>query len=131
MADDDNAETEKTFRFLNEELSQQQKTLFDDARGLDTKAALIAGFSVTAVSVLVVRDPGPKGWWAIASYAVALLFAMGALWPRRWYALEPEELQARLANRPAVEVIGKVAGTKVLIYGQNHAIARSKAICGQ
>ena len=43
---------EATYRFLNDEITAQHHLLMEEARGLDTKATVVAGFAAAAVSFL-------------------------------------------------------------------------------
>jgi hypothetical protein len=57
MYDDGTAETDEeiegTVRVLNDEVGEAHRLLLDDARSVDTKATVIAGFSAAAVSFLL------------------------------------------------------------------------------
>lgn len=127
-AADNDEQREATYRFLNAEISAQHQMLMEEARGLDTKATLVAGFAAAGVSFLLATRRHTIWWLALAGYLAALALALGALWPRRWDGLDPVALQDELSEASPVFVVGVVAGTKVTIYQRNFNQARLKAI---
>jgi hypothetical protein len=112
-------ERERTYRFLNEELSDQNRHLMDESRGLDTKAAVVAGFAAAALSFLLANRRQTIWWLAIAGYLAALALAIGVLWPRRWASLVPAALRDELSDVAPVYVIAEVAGSRVTIFERN------------
>ncbi|MGH2627552.1 MAG: hypothetical protein ACRDHY_12985 [Anaerolineales bacterium] len=127
-AADNDEQREATYRFLNDEISAQHRSLMEEARGLDTKATVVAGFATAAVSFLLANRRETIWWFALAGYLAALVFALAALWPRRWHGLVPAALRDELSEAAPVFVVGEVAGTKVAIYERNYAKAQAKAL---
>lgn len=119
---------EATYRFLNEEISAQHRVLMEEARGLDTKATVVAGFAAAALSFLLANRRQTIWWFALAGYLIALALALLALWPRRWHGLVPAALRDELSEAKAVFAVGLVAGSKVAIYERNYRKARTKAL---
>jgi hypothetical protein len=62
------AEQESTNRFINGELSELHRLLRDDAQSIDTKATLVAGFAVAAITFLLNARRGPTWWGALGAY---------------------------------------------------------------
>jgi hypothetical protein len=124
----DDEQRESTYRFLNDEISSQHQMLMEEARGLDTKATVVAGFAAAAVSFLLANRRESIWWSAVAAYLLALVLALGALWPRRWHGLIPAALRDELSEAAPVFVVGQVAGSKVEIYEKNHSLAGTKAV---
>ena len=127
MAETDE-EREATYRFINDEITDQHHLVMEQARGLDTKATVLAGFAAAGVSFLLTHPRGTIWWAALACYLAALALALGALWPRRWHALDLTTLQEELSEAAPVFVVGKVAGAKVAVVGWNSAKAQLKAL---
>ena len=119
---------EATYRFLNAEIGDQHRLLLEEARGLDTKATVVAGFAAAAVSFLLANRRHTIWWLALAGYLVSLALALAALWPHRWDGLDPVAVQDDLSEAAPVFVVGLVAGSKVEIYQRNFKRARLKAI---
>jgi len=105
---------------LNAEIADQHRMLMDEARGMDTKATLVAGFAAAAVSFLLANRRHTIWWLALAGYLTALGLALAALWPRHWNGLIPAALRDELSEAAPVFVVGQVAGSKVEIYEQLH-----------
>jgi hypothetical protein len=127
-AADNDEQREATYRFLNDEISGQHQMLMEEARGLDTKATLVAGFAAAGVSYLLATRRHTIWWLALAGYLAALALALAALWPRRWDGLDPAALRDELSEAAPVFVVGLVAGSKVTIYERNFNKARAKAV---
>lgn len=125
---ENNDQREATYRFLNEEITAQHHMLMEEARGLDTKATVVAGFAAAAVSFLLANRRETVWCLALAGYVIALVFALAALWPRRWHGLVPTALRDELSEAAPLMAVGQVAGSKVVVYERNYAIARSKAL---
>ncbi len=119
---------ESTYRFLNDEISAQHQMMMDEARGLDTKATLVAGFAAAGISYLLATRRHTIWWLALAGYLAALALALAALWPRRWAGLDPVALQDELSEAAPVFVVGLIAGSKVTVYTRNFNKARAKAL---
>ena len=127
MAESDD-EREATYRFINAEVTDQHHLVMDQARGLDTKATVLAGFAAAGVSFLLTHRRGTIWWAALACYLASLGLALGALWPRRWHAVDLTALQEDLSEAAPVFVVGKVAGAKVAVVARNTTKARLKAL---
>ena len=105
---------EATYRFLNAEIGDLQRSLADDARGLDTKAALVAGFAAASVSFLL-DQPGGRLWWcAVAAHAASLGLSLVALWPRASVTVVPKQLLDRLRDATASDAARAVADAKAV-----------------
>ena len=121
-------EREATYRFLNAEISAQHSERMEWARGVDTKATLVAGFASAAIPFVLQSRSSLLWGLALAAYGVAFAFAFSALWPRKWEGLKPTALQEDLSEAAPVFVIGEIAGSKVEIYERNERKAHRKVI---
>src|SRR2546425_988641 len=68
---------EATYRFLNEEITAQHRMLMEEARGLDTKATVVAGFAAAAISFHLANLRQTIWWFALAGYLAALASPLG------------------------------------------------------
>jgi hypothetical protein len=119
---------EATYRFLNDEITAQHRMLMEDARGLDTKASVVAGFAAAAISFLLTNRREGIWWLAVGAYLIALALALAALWPRQWEGIIPAVLRDEYSEVAPVFVVGRVAGTKVEMYEHNSRKAKTKAL---
>jgi hypothetical protein len=119
---------EATYRFLNDEISAQHRMLMEEARGLDTKATVVAGFAAAAISFLLANRRHTIWWFALAGDLAALAAALAALWPRRWHGLIPAALRDELSEAAPIFAVGQVAGSKVAIYERNYRKVATKAL---
>jgi hypothetical protein len=100
----------------------------DEARSIDTKAAVVGGFAAAAVPLLLDSRAGALWWCALACYTASFIVALAAMWPRGWDGLKPWALRDELSEAAPVLVVGQVAGSKVLIFERNHRRVRAKAL---
>jgi hypothetical protein len=122
----DDAQRESTYRFLNDELAEQDKVLLDEARGLETKATLVAGFAVTAVSFLLANRRGLLWWLALGAHLAALLVALAVLWSGR--NSRPGNLISLLEDAAPVVAVGFVLQYKAEAYRRNLRSVRKNAV---
>lgn len=109
---------EATYRFLNAEIGDLQRSLSDDARGLDTKATLVAGFAAASVSFLLDRPGGLLWWCAIAAHGAALALSLAVLWPRTTLSIIPRRLLDFLGDVPVGSAVETVAAAKAEAHEQ-------------
>ncbi len=117
---------ERTLELINDEITQQDQTLLDFARGIDTKATFLAGFAVTAISFLLGHRRGSLWVVSIVVLGVGFVLALAALWPRRWNGLKPSTLVRRYSSVSPLVALGRVIRVKEEIYERNHRLARAK-----
>lgn len=127
-AAENDEQREATYRFLNDEISAEHARLMEEARGMDTKATVVAGFAAAAISFLLDSRRGALWWTGLAFYMASFTVALAVMWPRRWDGLTPSAVRDELGEAAPVFVVGQVAGSKVLVYERNQLRARTKAL---
>jgi hypothetical protein len=108
-----------TSRFLNEEVTEQQRLLLASSQALDTRATFLAGFAAAVILFLLQNRRGPLWIAALIAYFIGLGLAVATLWPREGKGLSPEALVDELAELELAAAIGQVVGTKRDIFTQN------------
>jgi hypothetical protein len=121
-------ERQATYRVLNSEIDARHDLLVDEARGLDTKATVVAGFAAASISFLLGTRRGLAWDVALIGDLGALALAIATLWPRRWAGIEPRRLSNELGNGAPAFVLGEIVGTKVGIYERNSRRAVAKVV---
>jgi hypothetical protein len=121
-------ERESTYRFLNDEISSQQRVLIDIARALETKATLIAGFSATAVSFLLANSGGAIGRLGLAAYVAALATAVAVHWTGEVPDPGPDKLIRDIGKAAPDVAVAWVIALKANAYRRNERLFRHKAV---
>jgi hypothetical protein len=104
---------EAVYRLLNDELTEQQRALYEDGRGLDTKAALLAGVASATVAYLL-DHPGGLAWsCAMTAHGTSLGLALAVLWPKPWARMTPDVAPRAAGQRHAGDAVRYVVGSKV------------------
>ena len=121
MTEIDKAERLATYELLNDELKDKLKQQAEAAVRVDTKAAIVVGFAVTALQLFIPRF---THWWlalpAITAYALVVIFGVAALSVRSHAEPpDPQHLVDAYKNSARQVVLGRLISTRVVAHERN------------
>jgi hypothetical protein len=121
VTETDQADRLATYELLNDELKDKLKQQAESAVRVDTKAAIVVGFAVTALQLFIPRF---THWWlalpAVAAYALAIIFGVATLAVRSHASPpRPQHLVDEYRARVRREVLGVLIGARVKAHEEN------------
>jgi hypothetical protein len=109
-----------TLAFLNDQISGRIDQQSQSLDRLDTKAALVIGYAVAAVTFLATRHTQPVlAGLAYVGYAVAVAFGLAALFVRTYEYINPRILLDKYARATKTAALAAVAATSVGMFETN------------
>lgn len=118
-----------TYELLNDEVTARLSGLRTASERIETKATFLAGFAVTASTVLL--DAGPLDWpRRVVLVLFGLAFASSVFAFAVWRWDEPPHPQRAIemyAKAPRIEALAGIVGTKAQAYADNQTRQELKA----
>jgi hypothetical protein len=110
-----------TLELINTEIAGRLTRQVDAGKSIDTKAAVLAGFAVTAAQFVAGREAQPVVVaFAFAAYLLAFGFAIAALRVGTYMDVpDPRELLDGYAMRSKAETLAELAAERVARFEEN------------
>lgn len=117
-----------TLQLINDELSARLDRQRQASGRLDTKLTGLLTLCLASVPLGLWVDLHWRLAVAMALTGAAALAALGGLWVRGlWDAPIPRHLAEHYMEKPQIEVLDRLIGTKVLVFERNAALSARKA----